>query len=407
MKLYHERCAGLDVHSNLIVACARIAVPGAEATVETRSFGGSMTALLALSDWLSALGVTHVVMESSGVYWKPVWHVLEGHFELVLANAMHVRNMPGRKSDVNDATWLAELLAHGLVRGSFVPPIAIQGLRDLTRTRKQLTREAAQHTQRIQKVLEDANLKMASVFSDIMGASGRAVLQAIANGEQDPERLADLTRQRLKAPRGEIVEALRGRITAHHRFLIKLHLQQIKATEAAVDLVESRLGEVMAPFRAAEQLLSTIPGVSETVARVIIAEIGDDMSRFPTAGHLRSWAGLSPGLNESAGKKLSTRTRRGGWLKTTLVQAAWCATRKKDCYLRSQFARIKSRRGPKKASLAVAASILTAAYHMLKTGAEYHDLGPAYLDNRDKRRVTKRLVNRLRSMGFSVELRAA
>lgn len=188
-----------------------------------------------------------------------------------------------------------------------------------TRTRKQLAREAAQHTQRIQKVLEDANLKMASVVSDIMGASGRAVLQAIANGEQDPERLADLTRQRLKAPRGEVVEALRGRITAHHRFLIKLHLQQIKATEAAIDLVESRLGELMAPFRAAEHLLSTIPGVSETVARVIIAEIGDDMSRFPTAGHLRSWAGLSPGLNESAGKKLSTRSRRGGWLKTTLV----------------------------------------------------------------------------------------
>jgi len=407
MKLYHERCAGLDVHANLIVACIRVALAGGEAEYETRSFAANTKQLLALADWLGERRVTHVVMESTGVYWKPVWHVLEGHFELVLANARDVKNLPGRKSDVNDATWLAELLAHGLVRGSFVPPAPIQELRDLTRTRKQLTREAAQHMLRIQKVLEDANLKMTSVFSDIMGASGRAVLEAIVSGEGDPERLADLTRGRLKAPRAEIVEALRGRIKAHHRFLIKLHLQQITATEATIDELESRLGEVMAPFRAAEKLLSTIPGVSETVARVIIAEIGDDMRRFPSAGHLRSWAGLSPGLNESAGKKLSTRVRRGGWLKTTLVQAAWCATRKKDSYLRSQFARIKARRGPKKAILAVAGSILTATYHMLKTGAEYHDLGPAYLDQRDKRRVTNRLVKRLRSMGYSVELTAA
>jgi transposase len=239
------------------VACVRIAVAGGEATYETRSFAASMTALLALSDWLEEKGVTHVVMESTGVYRKPVWHVLEGHFELVLANAMHVRNVPGRKSDVSDAAWLAELLAHGLVRGSFVPPAAIQELRDLTRTRKQLTRQAAQHTLRIQKVLEDANFKMPSVFSDIMGASGRAVLQAIAGGEQDPERLADLTRGRLKAPRADIVEALRGRATPNHRFLIKLHLEQVKATEAAVDEIEGRLGQVMGPYRAAEKTTAT------------------------------------------------------------------------------------------------------------------------------------------------------
>jgi transposase len=407
MKLYHERCAGLDVHSKLVVVCVRIAAARDEATYETRSFGTSTKALLALSEWLSECRVTHVAMESTGVYWKPVWHVLEGHFKLVLANAMHVHNMPGRKSDVNDAAWLAELLAHGLIRPSFVPPAAIQELRDLTRTRKQLTREAAQHTLRIQKVLEDANIKMPSVFSDIMGASGRAVLQAMANGESDPERLADLTRGRLKARRGDIVEALRGRLTRHHAFLVRLHLEQVKATEKVIDLVESRIGEALAPFRAAVRLLNTIPGISDIAAAVVIAEIGDDMSRFPTAGNLRSWVGLSPGLNESAGKSRSTRSRRGGWLKTTLVQAAWCATRKKDCYLRAQFARIKARRGPKKAILAVAASILTAAYHMLKTGVEYHDLGPDYLDGRDKQSVARRLVARLQRLGYSVDLRAA
>lgn len=248
---------------------------------------------------------------------------------------------------------------------------------------------------------------MPSVFSDIMGASGRAVLQAMANGESDPERLADLTRGRLKARRGDIVEALRGRLTRHHAFLVRLHLEQVKATEKVIDLVESRIGEALAPFRAAVRLLNTIPGISDIAAAVVIAEIGDDMSRFPTAGNLRSWVGLSPGLNESAGKSRSTRSRRGGWLKTTLVQAAWCATRKKDCYLRAQFARIKARRGPKKAILAVAASILTAAYHMLKTGVEYHDLGPDYLDGRDKQSVARRLVARLQRLGYSVDLRAA
>lgn len=404
MKLYHERCAGLDVHSALVVACVRIAAAGGEATYKVCSFATSTKALLELSDWLSSHGCTHVVMESTGVYWKPVWHVLEGQFELVLANAMHVRNIPGRKSDVNDATWLAELLAHGLIRGSFVPPLSIQELRDLTRTRTQLVREQGRHTQRIQKLLEDANLKLTTVFSDIMGKSGRAVLEAIMAGETDPERLADLTHGRLKAPRAALVEALRGRVTPHHRFMLRLHLQQSDALEEAIGQIEGRIGEVIAPFRAAVELLITIPGVSHTVARVIIAEIGDQMSRFPTAGHLLSWAGLSPGLNQSAGKTLSTRTRRGGWLKTTLVQAAWAATRKKDSYLHSQFLRVKSRRGPKKAILAVASSILTAVYHMLTNGVEYHDLGPNYLDRRDKAQIAKRLTRRLRALGYEVQI---
>jgi transposase len=325
---------------------------------------------------------------------------------MVLANATQVRNMPGRKSDVNDATWLAELLAHGLIRPSFVPPAAIQELRDLTRTRKQLVREMARHTLRIQKTLEDANLKLTSVVSNILGTSGRAILTAIVNGESDPERLATLTTGRLKASKQQIATALRGTITEHHRFMIKLHLDQIDQIEQAVRDVEVRAGA--APFRSAIELLSTIPGVSETTATVIVAEIGDDMSRFPSAGHLLSWAGLCPRLDESAGKRMSNRTRKGApWLKTVLVQAAWPATTKRNSYFRAQFQRLKSRRGPKKAIVAVAASILTAAYHMLRTGAEYHDLGGDHFDRLNQRNAKDRLVKRLSALGYRVTLEPA
>lgn len=342
------------------------------------------------------------------MYWKPVWHVLEGSFELVLANAMHIRNIPGRKSDVNDATWIADLLAHGLIRGSFVPPAPVQELRDLTRTRKQLVREITQHTLRIQKTLENANLKLTGLLADILGVSGRAILQALVAGETDPERLAGLVHGRVKASRADLVAALHGRVTAHHRFLLKLHLSQIEALETAVSEVEARLGDALAPFRTALDRLITMPGVSETVARVLVAEIGFDMTRFPTAGHLVSWAGLCPRLDESAGKRLSTHTRRSNpWLKTTLVQAAWAAARKKDSYLRAQFLRLKSRRGPKKAILAVAASMLTAAYHMLKDDVDYRDLGADHFDRRDKAKLANRLIQRLHELGFAVEVRAA
>jgi len=345
-------------------------------------------------------------MESTGVYWKPVWHVLEGRFELVLANAMQVRNMPGRKSDVNDATWIAELLAHGLIRPSFVPPAPVQQLRDLTRTRKQLVREIARHTLRVQKVLEDANVKLTTVASNVVGVSGRAVLCAIVDGESNPERLADLTQGRLKASREQIVEALRGTLTEHHRFMIKLHLEQIEQLERAVRDVEARAGA--GPFRAAIELLSTIPGVSETTATVIVAEIGDDMTRFPSAGHLVSWAGLCPRLDESAGKRLSNRTRRGApWLKTVLVQAAWAASNKRNSYFRARFLRLKARRGPKKAVVAVASSMLVAAYHMLKTGAVYQDLGADHFDRLDRHKATDRLVRRLTALGYRVRLEPA
>jgi len=407
MDVLHPTCAGLDVHQQTVVACARIVV-GNAVTHDVRTFGTTTPELLTLSDWLTAHGCTHVAMESTGVYWKPVWHVLDGAFELVLANAMHIRNIPGRKTDVNDATWIADLLAHGLIRGSFVPPEPVQEVRDLTRTRKQLVREIAQHTLRIQKTLETANVKLTAVLADILGASGRAILQALVAGERNPERLADLADERVKASRGELVAALHGRVTAHHRFMLKLHLTQIEALEAAVREVEARLGEALAPFRAAVDRLITMPGVSDTVARVIVAEIGFDMTRFPTAGQLVSWAGLCPRLHESAGKRLSNRTRSSNpWLKTPLVQGAWAAVRKKDCYFRAQFLRITSRRGPKNAVLAVASSMLTAAYHMLKEGVDYRDLGADHFDRRDKAKLAKRLIARLHDLGLTVEVRAA
>lgn len=407
MEVLYPRCAGLDVHQKTVVACARL-MSGSTVQTDVRTFGTTTDELLALGDWLAGHGCTHAAMESTGVYWKPVWHVLEGQVELILANALQIRSVPGRKSDVNDARWIADLLAHGLIRASFVPPTPIHELRDLTRTRKQLVRQVSQHTLRIQKVLEDANLKLTSVISDILGMSGRAMLEAIIDGERDPATLANLSRGRLKAKRPAILAALHGRITAHHCFLLRLHLTQIDALEVAVHDVEARLGDALAPFQDAVDRLMTIPAVGCTVARVIVAEIGVDMSRFPTAGHLVSWAGLCPRLHESAGKRRSTRTRPGNpWLKTTLVQAAWVAARTRNTYLRAQFLRIKSRRGPKKAILAVAASILTAAYHMLQNDTTYHDLGADHFERRDKARVTRRLIRRLEDLGLSVEVKPA
>jgi transposase len=407
MEVLYPQCAGLDVHAKSVVACVRIA-SGATVSYEHRTVATSTRGLLELAEWLTAQGVTHLAMEATGVYWKPVWHVLEESFTLVLANAMHIRNIPGRKSDKNDARWIADLLALGLIRSSFVPPAPIQDLRDLTRTRKQLVREITRHTQRIQKTLEDANLKLTETISDILGASGRAILNALVAGETDPARLADVTHGRLKATREQLIDVLHGRITPHHRFMIKLHLTQITALETAIADVEARIGEALAPFRAAVSLLTTMPGLKDTAAAVIIAEIGTDMSQFPSAGHLLSWAGLCPRLDESAGKRRSTRTRPGApWLKTTLVQVAWTAARKKDSYFHAQFLRLKSRRGPKKAILAVAASMLTDAYVMLRDGVEFHDLGDQYFVQRDKERLTTRLLQRLRDLGVEVEVKVA
>src|SRR5271167_4511695 len=328
MEVMYPRCAGLDVHKDSVFARVRcVSEPRHD---EVRNFGTTTSALYELNEWLGTHGVTHVAMEATGVYWKPVWHVLEESFELVLANAQHIRNVPGRKTDVNDAGWIADLLAHGLIRSSFVPPAPIQELRDLTRTRKQLAREMSQHTLRIQKVLEDANLKLASVLTDIMGKSGRAILEAMISGEASPERLADLAQGNARKKRAALVEALRGRVTPHHRSMLKLHLQLIDAIASALREVDAHVGKSWAPILASAQLLTTIPGVSDVVANVIVAEIGTDMTRFSTPGNLISWAGLCPRNDESAGKRRSTRVRKSGtWLKTTLVTAAWSAIRVK------------------------------------------------------------------------------
>jgi transposase len=407
VEVLYVRCAGLDVHKDQVTACQRLATDG-KVTQEVRTFSTTTSGLVALGEWLTEAACTHVAMEATGVYWKPVWHVLEGSFELVLANAQHVRNVPGRKSDVSDSMWLADLLAHGLIRGSFVPPTPVQEMRDLTRTRKQIVREIAQHTQRIQKTLEDANIKLGSVISDILGTSGRAFLAALIAGETDPKKLAELAHPRLQAGRSKLVEALRGQVTPHHRFLLKLHLGQIDSLDQAVRELEARMGDALEPFREHVEHLKTIPGVSDTVAQVIVSEIGFDMSRFPTAGHLISWAGLCPKMDESAGKRRSTRLRKGApWLKTTLVTAAWAAARRKAGYLRTQFLRLKSRRNAKKAIMAVAASMLTAIYHMLRDNVPYRDLGAAHFDQRDKEQVASRLIKRLTALGYSVQKEAA
>jgi transposase len=406
MDVLYANCAGLDIHKDTIVACSRRMVDG-KVMREVRTFKTTTGELLALSEWLGSLGATHIVMEATGVYWKPVWNILsDGDFELILANAAHVKNVPGRKTDVNDATWLADLLAHGLIRASFVPDAQTQEQRGLLRTRKQLTRERTSHIQRLQKTLEEANIKLDSVISDVIGASGRAMIEALIAGETDPLRLASLASSRIKASPAALGEALRGRVTRHHRFLLRLHLQQIDALDRAIAEIDKEVEANLAPFRDLIPVLTSIPGIGDLAARILLAEIGTDMSRFPTAGHLISWAGLCPGNDESAGKRRSTRMRKGApWLKTTLIQCAWAAARKKASYLAAQFHRLRARRGPKKAVGAVAASILTAAYHMIADGAFYQDLGADHFERRAKPNQIKRLVAKIQSLGYDVEIK--
>jgi transposase len=370
-----------------------------------RRFATTTRGLLALADWLEAGRCTLVAMEATGVYWKPVWHILEDRFDLILANAAHVKGVPGRKSDVNDATWIADLLAHGLIRPSFVPPQPIGELRELTRTRKQLTREVVQHTQRIQAVLEQANIKLSSAITDILGASGRRILAAMIGGETDAQRLAALGGARLGCSREKLAEALDGHVREHHRFLLAQHLKTIEQLEATIAAFDARIEAALAPFRDAVERLKEVPGLGATAAEVLIAEIGADMRQFPSAGHLLSWAGLVPRLDESAGKRRSTQVKKGApWLKPVLVQSAWAAARKKGSYFQSQFLRLKARCGVKKAVIAIAASILTTVYHMLRDGTCYQDLGPEHFACRHPARLARKLADRIRSLGYHVEI---
>ena len=404
MEVVVAKCAGLDVHKDSIVVCMRVQ-KDRHAEHQVRSFGTMTKDLVALGDWLEEQQCTHAAMEATGVYWKPVWHLLEGRVELVLANAAHIRNVPGRKSDINDATWIADLLAHGLIRSSFVPPKPIAELRDLTRTRKQLTREIVQHTQRIQRVLEEANVKLDSVISDILGVSGRRILKAMIDGEQNPQALALLGDPRLKCSPQRLSEALQGRVTSHHRFLLSQHLALIENLERTIQQFDQEIEKAIRPFRDTVERLTTIPGIARIAAVAMVAEIGLNMEQFPTPDHLVSWSSLCPRLDQSAGRARSTRLRVGAaWLKPLLVQCAWAAVRTKGSYLQAQYLRLKARRGPKKAVVAVAASILTASYHIVKNSVDYHDLGGDYFRKRDSEKIVKRLALRIKELGYEVSL---
>jgi transposase len=416
MDVMHERVGGLDLHKEIIVACVRVQ-EGGKASRQCQTFDTTTAGLLALLAWLQAARCTHVAMEATGVYWKPVWAILsDGTFELILANAAHIKNVPGRKTDMKDAMWIADLQACGLIRPSFVADQQIADLRDLLRTRTQLVREQTRHTQRIQKALETANIKLASVVSDIMGVSGRRMIEAMIAGVRNPARLAELADRRLHASPKELYDALHGRLTDHHRFLLRLHVQQYDALEAAIKQIDIELDAAIsrmdaevaagqATFRSLIALLCTIPGVSRQSASMILAEIGTDMSRFPTAGHLVAWAGLCPGQNESAGKRKSSKLRKGApWLKTTLVQCAWSATKKKDSYYKAQLSRLRARSGGKQAICAVAASLLTAIYHMLKNRTQHRDLGATHFDRRPTEAKLKHLLGNLAKLGYQAEL---
>jgi transposase len=387
MNVMHPHCAALDLGKDVMVAAVRVQ-DGACVERECRTYGTTSRQLLELSSWLSSHRVTHVVMEATGSYWKSVWHVLEGQFELLLAHPASIRNLPGRKSDVNDATWMADLLAHGLIRGSFVPPAEISALRELTRTRKQFVREVARHTQRIQKILDVGNLKITGLITDVLGTSGRAIVKALIAGEADPERLADLAHPRLRVKRERLVEALHGRLTVQQRRLLSMHLNLIETIEASIAQLDEEIERAVTPFRGIIERLKAVPGLSKVSVPAILGEIGVDMSRFKTHRHLVSWARLCPRLDESAGKVHSTRTLKGAaWTKTLLTQAAWAAAKTKDSYLHAQFLRLRARRGAKKAIVAVAASILTAVYYVIRDGTPYRDLGGQYFQQRDRSKV--------------------
>lgn len=375
MEVLHPRCAALDLGKDILVAAVRLQ-EGSAVERASKTHGTTRRQLLALADWLEGLRVSHVVMEATG----RVWRALEGRFELTLANPAHIKNLPGRKSDVSDATWMADLHAHGLIRGSFVPPAEITALRELTRTRKQFVREIARHTLRIQKILDVGGLKITGPISQILGVSGRRIIKGLIAGRSDPERLADLVDPHIRASHSELVEALQGELTPQQRRLLKLHLKLVEDLETAVARIDRDIAKAVTPFRALLARLKEVPGLSDVSAPALVAEIGVDMSRFPTPRHLVSWARLAPRLDESAGKIRSRRTlKSAAWVKTLLVQAAWSAIKVRDSYLRAQFLRLRARSGPKKAAVAEAASILTAVYCMIRDDQPFRDLGFDYL----------------------------
>jgi len=405
MDVIYPQCCGLDVHKKTVTACLITSIEGLEPVKEIRTFRTMTADLLALADWLQEAGCTHVAMESTGVYWRPVYNLLEGQCELLVVNAQHIKAVPGRKTDVKDAAWIAELLRHGLLRGSFIPSNPQRQLRELTRYRSTLVQDRARTLNRWQAVLEDANLKLASVVTDIYGVSARAMLEAILAGERDGEALADLARGRLRAKRDQLKEALEGRVTAHQSFLLTEHLSTLEYLDEAIARVSGEIDQRLIADQEAIALLDTIPGVGQRAAEIRIAEIGTDMSRFPSAKHLASWAGMCPGNYASGGKRRSGKTRKGSrWLWQVLVEIAHVAAKTKNTYLAAQYKRIAARRGKKRALIAVGHTILTIVYMMLTRKQPYQDLGAAYFDQREQQRVERRLVQRVERLGYEVSL---
>jgi transposase len=406
VEVVYDRCAGLDVGKDEVVACVRVPDGAGGRCQVLRTYRTFTSSLEALADWLQAEGVTQVVMEATGQYWKPCWYVLEERgFQLLLVNARHVKILPGRKTDVCDAAWLAELLEHGLLRGSFVPPPVIRQLRDLTRYRKRLIQAHTAECQRIHKTLEDASIRLGSVAADVLGVSGRAMLRALLVGERDPEVLAELARGRLRSKLPELREALRGHFSAHHALLVRLALDHVEQLERSITELDVAVDRVIAPFAQARDRLDTITGVGKRAAECLIAEIGVDMSVFPTAGHLASWAGRCPGNNITGGKRRSGRTTKGNvWLGDTLVECAWAAARCRDTYLAAQFWRLARRIGKKKAAIAVGHSILVIAWHLLANDCDYADLGGDFFIRRDSDRARQRAVAQLQALGYQVTL---
>jgi len=406
MEVLYPCCCGLDVHKKSITACVLWAEAKGKRRKEKRRFGAFTQDLLKMADWLRDCGVTHVAMESTGVYWKPVWNILDGQFEeVLLVNAQHIKAVPGRKTDQKDSEWIADLLQHGLLKGSFVPPQPTRELRDLTRYRVSLTEECNRIANRIQKVLEDANIKLSSVASDALGASGRQMIQAIIGGQQDSAVLAEMSKGLLRNKIPELKLALEGRVTEHHRFLLAAMFDDLRHVEATMGRVEAEIEQRLRPFQDEVARLCTIPGVDRVTAWGLISEIGLNMDQFPTAAHLASWAGMCPGSFESAGKRLSGRTRKGSaFLRRHLCQAGWAVSTKRDSYLSALFRRLAARRGNKRATMAVGHAILVIAFHLLRRKENYVELGANYFDRKNADSLQRSLVKRLERLGHVVTL---
>jgi len=405
MDTMYRCCAGLDIHKETVVVCIRRVESGGRIHTQIRTFGTMTRDLLGLLDWLKAEQVEAAAMESTGVFWKPVWNILEGSVPLLLANARHIKQVPGRKTDVKDCDWIAQLLQHGLLRASYVPERSQRELRDLTRQRSQWIAEQTRTANRIHKILEDANIKLGSVATNVLGVSGRIMIEALIQGATDANQLTDMARGRLRGKAPQLREALQGHVTDHHRFMLQQLLIHLDFLAGQMEQIDRRIEEQMRPFQAAIERVMTIPGIGQRTAQNILAEIGTDMSRFPSAAHLSSWAGVCPGNRQSAGKRRDSRTNLGNrWLRTTLIQATWASTRTQKTYLSAQYRRMAGRRGKKRAIIAVVHTILVMIYHMLSRGADYHELGHDYLDKLRPHHLTKSLVKRLESLGYTVVL---